>query len=231
MREIQVDLLMEYDMIKHDNGMEEREAMSINRDKEFREQITRLIIPIMIQSFMLALVSATDAVMLGFVNQDSLSAVSLAGQVQFVFSLFVSAIAGGTGIMAAQYWGKKDGATIERVIPIALGVNLACGVLFTVASAVCPELLMKILTNDTRLIGRGAGYLRVVSPSYLLCGISQIYLTVLKNTDHAHTSSRISSTAVVLNILLNGILIFGWLGMPRLEIQGAAIATVAARLV
>lgn len=75
---------------------------------------------------------------------------------------------------------------------------------------------MLILTNDAELVSLGAGYLRIVSPSYLLCGISQIYLTVLKNTDHAAASSRISSTAVVLNILLNGLLIFGFLGLPRL---------------
>ena len=204
--------------------------MRSKADKEFYRQISRLVVPIMIQTFMLALVSATDAMMLGFVDQDSLSAVSLATQVQFVFNLFVSAMAIGTGVIAAQYWGKRDAASIERVIPIALRMNLLCGCLFTLAAALVPELLMRILTNEPELISRGAGYLRVVSPSYVLCGISQIYLTVLKNTDHAGVSSRISSTAVVLNIVLNGVLIFGWLGMPRLEIRGAAIATVAARL-
>lgn len=190
--------------------------MRFHQDKEFSKQITRLIVPIMIQSFMLALVSATDAVMLGFVAQDSLSAVSLATQIQFVFNLFVSAMAIGTGIIAAQYWGKKDAASIERVIPVALRLNLCFGIAFTAAAACCPEFLMQLLTNDPNLIAQGAGYLRVVSPSYLLCGISQIYLTVLKNTDHAATSSRISSSAVVLNILLNSLLIFGLAGLPRL---------------
>lgn len=112
--------------------------MRTNRDPEFSRQITRLVIPIMIQSFMLALVSATDALMLGFVSQNALSAVSLATQVQFVFNLFVSAMAIGTGIIAAQYWGKKDAGAIERMIPIALGINLAVGILFTAASAICP---------------------------------------------------------------------------------------------
>ena len=113
-------------------------ANALNEDRSFRQQITRLVIPIMIQSFMLALVSATDAVMLGFVDQDSLSAVSLATQVQFVFNLFVSAMATGTGIIAAQYWGKHDGASIERVIPVALGMNLLVGALFSLAAAICP---------------------------------------------------------------------------------------------
>ena len=81
---------------------------------------------------MLALVSATDAIMLGWIDQTSLSAVSLAGQVQFVLSLFISGIAAGAGIMAAQYWGKQDAASIEKVIPIALRTNLLFSGLFTI---------------------------------------------------------------------------------------------------
>ncbi|MCM1133958.1 MAG: MATE family efflux transporter [Clostridium sp.] len=203
----------------------------INFQDEFYQKLRALVLPITVQHFMLALVSATDAVMLGAVNQTSLSAVSLAGQVQFVLSLFVSGIAIGSGIMAAQYWGKEDAASIEKVMPIALRANLIFSGLFTIAAAAAPELLMRIFTNDTALIASGALYLRAVALSYLLCGISQVYLILLKNTGYAAISSRISSTAVALNVVLNGILIFGLLGFPALGIQGAAYATVCARLV
>ena len=96
----------------------------INFKDEFYQKLKLLVLPIAIQNFMLALVSATDAIMLGWIDQTSLSAVSLAGQVQFVLSLFISGIAAGAGIMAAQYWGKQDAASIEKVIPIALRTNL-----------------------------------------------------------------------------------------------------------
>lgn len=205
--------------------------LSKTRDNELAQQMLHLVVPIAIQQFMLALVSATDALMLGFVDQTSLSAVSLAGQVQFVLNLFVAGIAAGCGIMIAQYWGKRDTASIEKVMPVALYTNLLSGGIFTVLALMIPGGLMRIFTNDPLLIANGASYLRAVALSYVFCGISQIYLILLKNTGHAALSSKISSSAVIINIILNAILIFGLFGAPRLGIVGAAYATVTARLV
>ena len=205
--------------------------LSKTKDNELAQQMLHLVVPIAIQQFMLALVSATDALMLGFVDQTSLSAVSLAGQVQFVLNLFVAGIAAGCGIMIAQYWGKRDTASIEKVMPVALYTNLLSGGIFTVLALMIPGGLMHIFTNDPLLIANGASYLRAVALSYVFCGISQIYLILLKNTGHAALSSKISSSAVIINIVLNAILIFGLFGAPRLGIVGAAYATVTARLV
>lgn len=205
--------------------------LSKTKDNELAQQMLHLVVPIAIQQFMLALVSATDALMLGFVDQTSLSAVSLAGQVQFVLNLFVAGIAAGCGIMIAQYWGKRDTASIEKVMPVALYTNLLSGGIFTVLALMIPGGLMHIFTNDPLLISNGASYLRAVALSYVFCGISQIYLILLKNTGHATLSSKISSSAVIINIILNAILIFGLFGAPRLGIVGAAYATVTARLV
>lgn len=205
--------------------------LSKTKDNELAQQMLHLVVPIAIQQFMLALVSATDALMLGFVDQTSLSAVSLAGQVQFVLNLFVAGIAAGCGIMIAQYWGKRDTASIEKVMPVALYTNLLSGGIFTVLALMIPDGLMHIFTNDPLLISNGASYLRAVALSYVFCGISQIYLILLKNTGHATLSSKISSSAVIINIILNAILIFGLFGAPRLGIVGAAYATVTARLV
>lgn len=205
--------------------------LSKTKDNALAQQMLHLVVPIAIQQFMLALVSATDALMLGFVDQTSLSAVSLAGQVQFVLNLFVAGIAAGCGIMIAQYWGKRDTASIEKVMPVALYTNLLSGGIFTVLALMIPGGLMHIFTNDPLLISNGASYLRAVALSYVFCGISQIYLILLKNTGHATLSSKISSSAVIINIILNAILIFGLFGAPRLGIVGAAYATVTARLV
>lgn len=205
--------------------------LSKTKDNALAQQMLHLVVPIAIQQFMLALVSATDALMLGFVDQTSLSAVSLAGQVQFVLNLFVAGIAAGCGIMIAQYWGKRDTASIEKVMPVALYTNLLSGGIFTVLALMIPGGLMHIFTNDPLLISNGASYLRAVALSYVFCGISQIYLILLKNTGHAALSSKISSSAVIINIILNAILIFGLFGAPRLGIVGAAYATVTARLI
>ena len=201
------------------------------KDNELAQQMLKLVVPIAIQQFMLALVSATDALMLGFVNQESLSAVSLAGQIQFILNLFISGIAAGCGIIIAQYWGKKDVNSIEKVMPVALYINVIFGGLFTVLALTIPGSLMTLFTNDAILIANGSSYLRAVAFSYVLCGISQIYLILLKNIGYASLSSKISSTAVVINICLNTVLIFGFLGAPKLGIVGAAYATVTARIV
>lgn len=197
----------------------------------FYKTLISIVLPITIQQLMMALVSATDAIMLGLVDQTSLSSVSLATQVQFVLGLFVGGIAGGLGILAAQYWGKQDCRTIEHLVPLALRLTLGLGILFTTAALIFPQQLMLIFTNEQELVVCGGGYLRAVAFSYLLFSISQIYLNLLKNTGRVAVSSRISAVTVVLNIILNAILIFGLLGLPALGIVGAAYATVISRLI
>ena len=197
----------------------------------FYSELMRLVVPIAIQSFMLALVSVTDAVMLGRLDQQSMASVSQAGNVQFFLSLLVTGFSIGVGIMAAQYWGKGDGKSIEKIAPTGLKIILVLGGAVTLAALIAPRTLMAILTSDQSLIPLGAEYLRVVAPSYFLCGITQVYFALLKNTGHTTESSTISSVAVVVNIVLNGVLIFGWLGAPAMGIRGAALATVIARLV
>lgn len=93
----------------------------------------------------------------------------------------------------------------------------------------CPTLLMRIFTNDESLAALGAVYLRAVSWSYLLAGISQIYLCIMKNSGRTLRSTVYGSVSMVLNIVLNAILIFGLLGFPKMGILGAAAATVIAR--
>lgn len=203
--------------------------MEIRQKDTFYCELWKLVAPIAVQSFMLALVSVTDAVMLGLIDQDSMSSVSQAGQVQFFLNLLVTGFSIGIGIMAAQYWGKGDVKSIERIAPTGLKIILVLGGAVTLAALIIPEKLMAILTSSQALIPLGAGYLRTVAPSYFFCGITQVYFALLKNTGHTSESSAISSIAVVVNIVLNGTLIFGWLGLPAMGIEGAALATVIAR--
>ena len=204
---------------------------TLQKKDTFYSELMRLVVPIGIQNFMLALVSVTDAVMLGRMGQQEMASVSQAGNVQFFLSLLVTGFSIGVGIMAAQYWGKGDGKSIEEIAPTGLKIILAIGGVVTVAALVAPRTLMAILTSDQALIPLGAGYLQVVAPSYFLCGITQVYFAILKNTGHTTESSVISCVAVVTNIVLNAIFIFGLLGCPAMGIAGAALATVISRLV
>lgn len=196
----------------------------------FRRQLLKLVIPITLQNLMLSLVSVTDAVMMGFLNQDALSAVSLAGQVQFVFSLFIFSITGGVSILAAQHWGIHDRETVEKVLGLGLKALVLISLPFSIAAFLIPELLMRCFASDANLISLGAAYLRMVSPSYLLLGFSQVYLCIMKNCGHAGKSSLISSVSVAVNILFNWLLIFGAGPFPEMGVSGAALATVFSKM-
>lgn len=198
-------------------------------DRDFRNKLLSLVLPITFQQFMLALVSASDALMLGMVHQESLAAVSLAGQITFVYNLFLAAMTIGTSIFAAQYWGKGDKEAVERLLGIVLRISAVFSLLFFIGATFLPKLLMNIFSSDPVIIQNGAEYLKIVGMTYLMCGISQIYLCILKNSGHASKCMIISSSTVVINIILNGVLIFGLLGAPRLEIAGAALATAISR--
>ena len=191
----------------------------------FYRKLFALVLPIAFQQFMLAAVSASDALMLGFVSQDSLSAVSLAGQITFVFNLFMGGLTMGTSILSAQYYGKGDTLSIEKIFAYVTKVSFFISAVFFLASLIVPELLMQIFTPETQLIAGGAVYLRIVAASYLFTGISQIYLCILKNTGYAMKSMIIGSTAVVVNIFLNAALIYGFWFFPKMGIAGAALAT------
>lgn len=189
------------------------------------QKLITLVLPIAFQQFMLALVNASDAIMLGKLNQDSLSAVSLGGQIAFVLNLFISAITIGENMYVAQYWGKGDIKTVREIIAFLTRITFFIAALFCITAIFCPRILMRIFTSDETLIVLGIKYLRIVGISYLFSSVSQIFLGLLKNCGKAMTSTIISTTTVILNIFLNAVFIFGLLGMPALGIEGAALAT------
>lgn len=197
--------------------------------REFRRKLTSLILPITFQQFMLAVVSASDALMVGAIGQDLLSAVSLASQITFVYNLFLMAMTIGTSMFAAQYWGKGDKDAVERILGIVLRSSMSISFVFFFAATFLPGLLMRIFTTDPQLIHYGVQYLQIVGLTYLLCGISQVYLCIMKNSGLASMSMLISSAAALLNIILNAVLIYGLFGAPRMEAGGAAAATAIAR--
>lgn len=195
----------------------------------FYRKLWGLVFPIAIQNLMTALVSASDAFMLGFVSQTSLSAVSLATQIQFVHNLFMLALTIGATTLAAQYWGKGDTDSVEEILAIVLKISMAVSVVFFIAAMYFSGFLMRIFTNDIRLIQAGIPYLRIVSVSYLFMGFSQIYLCIMKNSGRTAKSTIYGSVAVVINIGFNVIFIFGLAGFPAMGIAGAALATTVSR--
>ncbi len=203
----------------------------IFEDQAFNKKLVALVIPIALQQLMLAVVSASDAIMLNLISQDKMAAVSLATQVTFVENLFLAAMTIGLSMLAAQYWGKRDKAAVERIFAYVMKTTALVAFAFFIVALFFPRFLMGLLTDEPGLINGGAEYLRLVAPSYLLTGISQICLCTLKNSGKAKKASIISSACMLGDMLMNLLLIVGLFGFPRLEIAGAAISTTVARAV
>ena len=201
--------------------------MNTEEKKEFNSKLKALVIPMAFQQLMVALVGVSDAVMLGFLSQDALSAISLAGQVQFVYTLFLFGAMQGVSILAAQYWGKGDKTAVEKILGIGLKMSVLLSLPFTLGAILFPEILMLAFASEQALIDLGAEYLRVVGITYFLQSISQIYLVVMKNCGLASKCAAISGTSVVANIILNAVFIFGL----DMGVTGAAVATVISKVI
>lgn len=167
--------------------------------------------------------------MLSMTSQDALSAVLLAGQVAFVFNLYLTSLAIGTSMLAAQYWRDGDGESTEKLLAFALRTSLTVSLAFCLGTLFLPRQIMYLFTSEQALID-GAPILRTTTLSYLLCGISQIYLCIMKNTDLAIKSTCISSMAVSLNKhFLKHCLYFRMVRHSRHRHTATAIATIIVR--
>lgn len=201
---------------------------TVTQRQTFYHTLTAMVIPIAFQNLMTALVSASDAIMLGFLEQEALSAVSLAGQVTFVFNLCVTVLVQGTTMLAAQYWGKGERDKVEKILALAMRYMTVVTIVFLIGTSLFPENIMSLLTNETALILRGAKYLWIAGISYMPLGLSQMYLCIMKNSGKTAKSTVIGSSSMILNLCFNAVFIFGLWGFPAMGIQGAALATVLA---
>ena len=199
--------------------------------KTFYKQVFMLVIPMAIQNLINVGVTAADVMMLGRVGEDVLSGSSLAGQIQFVMTLFLFGITSGATVMTAKYWGKRDTRSIEKIMGIGMLAAVSAGLIFTIASQLFPEQLLSIYTNDANVIAEGVKYLRVVSLSYVLMAMTQVYLYIMRSIERVIIATIVYSTSLVVNVILNALLIFGLFGFPKLGIVGAAVATLTSRII
>lgn len=195
----------------------------------FLKSLFILVIPIVIQNLITSAVSMADVIMLGRVDQTSLSASSLAAQVQFLLNIVYFGLDSALTILASQYWGKKDTKVISKILGIGLIICMSLSTLATVLALFVPEGVIAIWTDDVELRKAGAEYLRYVAASYFFAGISRPYLSIMKSCERVKLSMAVSMVTMGLNVLLNAILIFGLFGMPAMGIIGAALATSISR--
>lgn len=211
--------------------MNTKKITSKMKNDPFYSQIWKLVLPIIIQNLLSAAVNSADVIMLNYVGQSSISAVSLASQYAgILFSVYYGLGTGAT-MLCAQYYGKGDMRAIQVVEGIALRFSLFFSLCFSACVLLIPELMMKLFTNDAELIALGASYLRILSVSYFCWGIIEIYFSVLRSVERVAICTVLNTLAFSINILLNAVFIFGLFGAPKLGVAGVALATSTSRVI
>jgi len=203
----------------------------IAKNKHFWASLLTLVVPIAVQNFFSTAVNSVDILMLGYVGQDELSAVSLANQFAFLLFGLLFGLNSGITILASQYWGKGDTDSIQTVTGIAMKIITCATVIVSALCFFAPRALMAVYTDVPVLIEFGSRYLRVAAFSYIFWGISNSYESMLRSVERALASTLITSSALAANVILNAVFIFGLLGAPKLGIIGVALATVISRVV
>ncbi len=200
-------------------------------DKALYRKIGLIAVPIILQNIMNAAVNSADVLMLNSVGQNAISAVSLANSLVSVLFMFLYGIGTGIAMLAAQYYGKGDLATIEKVEGIGLKFALSVAAVGVLACLLIPDYLMYIYTSDPKLIALGRNYFRCIAPGLIFWAISAVYTSILRCIGKVTISTILEALALVCNVILNAVFIFGLLGAPKLGVTGVAIATTISRLI
>ncbi len=212
-------------------SIRQRTTDNLNIDwKSFYRNVFALVIPMALQNLINVGVTATDVFMLGRVGEKVLSGASLAGQIQFIMMLIFFGITAGSTVLTAQYWGKRDTDTIEKILGMGLTAGILVAAVFTVLAFFIPETLMRIYTSDAAVVTEGAKYLRIVGLSYMFMAVTQVYLNIMRSIERVVVATVVYFVSLFVNIIINAVLIFGLFGAPRLEIVGAAAGTLCARI-
>lgn len=170
---------------------------------DFYRQMFKLAIPIIIQNLLSAAVNSSDVIMLNYVGQSAISAVSLAANYSNILFMVYYGLGTGASLLCAQYFGKKNMQAIHAVEGIALRFSLAISALVALAAFTMPQRMLLLFTSDQELIAIGSSYIRIMGITYLCWGVTEIYLAILRSIGRVTISMTLNMLAFGLNILLN----------------------------
>lgn len=199
-------------------------------DKQFYRQILKIAIPVSLQQLITVGINLMDTVMLSSMGDAQLSASTLAGQFINVFMICCMGIGMGASVLTSRYWGMGEMNSLKQSVTLMLRFVLIFAGVFTVATIAVPVLIMRIYTNEADIIGYGAAYLRWLIPTYFCMGLSLTCTIVLRSVGQVRLPLYCSIAAFFVNVFFNWVFIFGKLGAPRMEIEGAALGTLIARI-
>lgn len=203
---------------------------SIEKDKTFYKKIFIIALPIIIQNFITSSLNIVDTIMIGKLGEIEIASVGIGNQYFFLFNILIMGMFSGMAIYTSQYWGKKDIASIKRVVGLGSLLAVIIGLLFTVVALISPRFIISIFNTNSDVIRLGSEYLGVVCLSYIFTALTFNFATALRCIEKTSVPMIVSAIALLTNTFLNWVFIFGNLGAPAMGVKGAAIATLIARI-
>lgn len=189
-------------------------------DRHFYQQILQLAIPVSLQQLITVGINLMDTVMLSSMGDAQLSASSLASQFINIFQICCMGLGMGASVLTSRFWGMQDKHSLRKSITIMLRLCLIFASVFTVATWLRPDLIMRIYSNDPEIITYGVSYLNWLLPTYFCMGLSLTCTIVLRSVGQVKLPLAGSVIAFFINVFFNWVFIFGKLGAPRMEIAG-----------
>lgn len=198
--------------------------------KELYKQMFKIAIPISLQSLITVGINLTDTVMLSSMGDAQLSASSLASQFINIFMICCMGIGMGASVLTARFWGMKEIYSLKKALTIMYRVCFCFGAIFTLVTILFPEGIMRIYSSESEIIHYGGIYMRWMIPTYFCMGFALTTTVILRSIGQVKIPLMCSISAFFINIFFNWVFIFGNLGAPRMEIGGAALATLISRV-
>lgn len=199
--------------------------------RKFYSLTVRTVLPLMLQSILNSSVNFFDQVMVGKLGVSQIAAVGAANKIYSLFYLILYGTCCACVMFISQYWGRREIDGVRKIMGMTFTVTIPLGVFVTMATCFFPRQCMALFTKDVAVIHYGTGYLRALSASYLLLSFIYPINYLLRGQTRVKIVLAASTCSVFMNIIANYMFIFGNFGMPRLEVVGAAIGTVATRVV
>ena len=198
--------------------------------KELYLKMAKIAIPVSLQSLITVGINLMDTVMLSSMGDDQLSAAALAGQFINLFMICCMGIGMGASVLTSRFWGMQDKSSLKKTITIMLRFVVMFAAVFTLVTIFCPDWIMRIYSKETEIIKHGITYLNWIIPTYICMGLSLTCTIVLRTVGQVRIPLYCSISAFFVNVFFNWVFIFGKLGAPRMEIAGAALGTLIARI-
>lgn len=209
------------------------------KEPAFYKKVFGLALPIALQSLITIGVNMLDTIMVGNLGESALSATSLANTFISIYHIFCMGLGMGASVLVSRYWGMKNAANgqeeaaskaLKQTVCLMLRLAIILASVFAILTLVIPNQLMRTYTQDASIIELGSIYFKWSVVTYFFLGSSLVSTIVLRSVGQVRLPLYVSIGAFFVNLGANYAFIFGHFGAPRMEVAGAAVGTLIARI-